>query len=385
MNFFEEHDEQNNKKTKELLLHENFKNNNIKLMFISNADKTTSSVLLIKLKTLFQKQLSKMPREYILRQIFDSKHINLIILNNKDNIVGGICYRPFYDRKFFEIVFCAVDQFYQVKGVGSFMMDILKEHTKNEIYKYTTDYKFTNQIIHDLNFYKKSYDKFIGNIFFITYADNSAVGYFKKQGFSQNLSFDSWIGYIKDYEGGTLMECNILWDINYLNKYEIIKNKRHEFIEELKKSTSFFKTYKIERPLFDIRSIPGVTADMRISTDKRNKENCLDGFIQLLINVLKNDPNSWPFLEPVNAKDVPEYYEIIKSPMDLSRIKDKFHKKLYTNLDVFISDVHLMLNNCFKFNARDTQYYKCAQALFEKFEERLKFYDESVKLWNLKN
>ena len=63
----------------------------------------------------------------------------------------------------------------------------------------------------------------------------------------------------------------------------------------------------------------------------------------------------------------------------------RFHKKLYTNLDVFISDVHLMLNNCFKFNARDTQYYKCAQALFEKFEERLKFYDESVKLWNLKN
>ncbi|OLY80597.1 Histone acetyltransferase gcn5 [Smittium mucronatum] len=43
---------------------------------------------------------------------------------------------------------------------------------------------------------------------FLTYADNYAIGYFKKQGFTKDITFDKrlWIGYIKDYEGGTLMQ-----------------------------------------------------------------------------------------------------------------------------------------------------------------------------------
>jgi histone acetyltransferase len=42
----------------------------------------------------------------------------------------------------------------------------------------------------------------------LTYADNNAVGYFAKQGFSRELSTprEKWGGYIKDYDGGTLME-----------------------------------------------------------------------------------------------------------------------------------------------------------------------------------
>lgn len=43
---------------------------------------------------------------------------------------------------------------------------------------------------------------------FLTYADNYAVGYFKKQGFTKEISLprEIWTGYIKDYEGGTLMQ-----------------------------------------------------------------------------------------------------------------------------------------------------------------------------------
>lgn len=44
---------------------------------------------------------------------------------------------------------------------------------------------------------------------FLTYADNNAVGYFLKQGFTKGISLprEVWGGYIKDYDGGTLMEC----------------------------------------------------------------------------------------------------------------------------------------------------------------------------------
>ena len=40
-------------------------------------------------------------------------------------------------------------------------------------------------------------------------ADNYAIGYFRKQGFSKSITIPTsrWLGYIKDYDGGTLMEC----------------------------------------------------------------------------------------------------------------------------------------------------------------------------------
>ena len=54
---------------------------------------------------------------------------------------------------------------------------------------------------------------------FVTYADNYAVGYFQKQGFTKVVTTarERWYGYIKDYDGGTLMECAIHSEVNYLN------------------------------------------------------------------------------------------------------------------------------------------------------------------------
>jgi len=55
--------------------------------------------------------------------------------------------------------------------------------------------------------------------YMLTYADNNAIGYFKKQGFSNNPKMPRrrWRGYIKDYDGGTLMECYVNPDIDFDN------------------------------------------------------------------------------------------------------------------------------------------------------------------------
>lgn len=49
---------------------------------------------------------------------------------------------------------------------------------------------------------------------FLTFADEFAVGYFKKQGFSKDLKLSKAVygGYIKDYEGATLMGCELTPD-----------------------------------------------------------------------------------------------------------------------------------------------------------------------------
>lgn len=63
---------------------------------------------------------------------------------------------------------------------------------------------------------------------FLTYADNYAVGYFKKQGFTADVTLDRsiWAGYIKDYEGGTIMMCTMLPRIDYLHGREIIRRQK---------------------------------------------------------------------------------------------------------------------------------------------------------------
>ena len=46
---------------------------------------------------------------------------------------------------------------------------------------------------------------------FLTFADEFAIGYFKKQGFSMQISLpkQQHQGYIKEYEGATLMGCEL--------------------------------------------------------------------------------------------------------------------------------------------------------------------------------
>ncbi len=53
----------------------------------------------------------------------------------------------------------------------------------------------------------------------MTCADNLALGYFKKQGFDKNLTVDPVIykGFLKDYEGSTLMQFLIDSKIDYRN------------------------------------------------------------------------------------------------------------------------------------------------------------------------
>lgn len=59
----------------------------------------------------------------------------------------------------------------------------------------------------------------------MTYADNFAIGYFKKQGFTKEgrMNPERWRGFIKDYDGGTLMECYVHPFIDYSNISVLIK------------------------------------------------------------------------------------------------------------------------------------------------------------------
>lgn len=87
----------------------------IQIAPIENDGQPRSWIVLTGLKTLFQRQLPKMPREYIARLVYDSNSKCLAIIKRGLKVVGGICYRPFDHRGFAEIVFFATNSADQEK------------------------------------------------------------------------------------------------------------------------------------------------------------------------------------------------------------------------------------------------------------------------------
>ena len=105
----------------------------IQITPVANDGKPRSLVILTGLKTLFQKQLPKMPREYITRLVFDENSRALAIIKRGYKVVGGICYRPFPHRGFAEIVFFATASIDQVKVRAKFpiLPDIIGSSISN--------------------------------------------------------------------------------------------------------------------------------------------------------------------------------------------------------------------------------------------------------------
>lgn len=62
---------------------------------------------------------------------------------------------------------------------------------------------------------------------------------------------------------------------------------------------------------------------------------------------------------------VPDYLDHIKKPMDFYTMKEKLEAYRYLNIDEFEEDFNLIVNNCLKYNAKDTIFYRAAIRLRE--------------------
>ncbi|CAK9304282.1 unnamed protein product [Gordionus sp. m RMFG-2023] len=85
-----------------------------------------------------------------------------------------------------------------------------------------------------------------------------------------------------------------------------------------------------------------------------------------IIQSLKKHPDSWPFLKPVSKIKVPDYYVIIKKPMDLGTLKSRVDSIYYQDMASFLSDLRLVFTNSWLYNSEDAPEYKAALGL-EKF------------------
>ncbi|XP_034736115.1 bromodomain-containing protein 1-like isoform X3 [Etheostoma cragini] len=69
------------------------------------------------------------------------------------------------------------------------------------------------------------------------------------------------------------------------------------------------------------------------------------------------------FAQPVNTKEVADYLDHIKNPMDFSTMRKRIDAHEYRSLEEFEADFDLIIFNCMKYNAKETFFYKAAQRM----------------------
>ncbi|CAG9462932.1 unnamed protein product [Pedinophyceae sp. YPF-701] len=355
----------------------------ISFEYIQNDGTEDSMIWLTQIKNIYSKQLPNMPREYIARLVFDRRHRSVALIRARDNMpVGSITYRPFHAQRFAEIAFCAVMASQQVKGYGTRLMN----HTK----RYALE---KDNVTH-----------------FLTYADNNAVGYFAKQAFTQEIKLEreKWVGYIKDYDGGTLMECAMDPAMDYVRFPLVVQDQKAGLFEALKGYSTFhlvrngLQQYQPPRPGAPAPALPAGSKHPKMHAVARLAPEDVPGVAEagwsakdaarhnfILVGVpggpkvteatlkalfgqavaaVSQHADAWPFHEPVNGDEVPDYYEVIKDPIDLRLVKERLDAGYYRTLDMFLADMKLMFNNCRFYNAPETIYYKIAGRLEQFFE-----------------
>jgi histone acetyltransferase len=394
--------------------------------FVTNDGSDASLMQLIHCKCLFGRQLPKMPKEYIVRLVFDRRHFCLVMKKKevegttppsataspsesgsslqpspspceappttgraRETIVAAVCFRPFHT--FAEIAFLAVSSKDQVRGYGTRLMNHLKEALKK---RGVTD--------------------------LVTYADNAAVGYFSKQGFyspppNQASKAESkwhtciktgYDSYIKDYDGANKMVCCIYKEVDYLTLSTMREEVQAALWQAFHKCRPNIKVYSgLEKMPDKLHEIPGFeflgpsAALTQSPNTKKEKEESsspspprqrpissrlqvptsIESMVSDVLESALSHGSSWPFKQPVDVKLAPDYYEVIRHPMDIAKMKEKNARGEYKSLKALKEDFKLMFDNCLFYNGDDSIYAQAAGVLEKAVMARMERLEQMTK------
>ncbi|XP_022118266.2 uncharacterized protein LOC110995408 isoform X1 [Pieris rapae] len=92
-----------------------------------------------------------------------------------------------------------------------------------------------------------------------------------------------------------------------------------------------------------------------------------------VLEQLRNHQDAWPFLDPVEEDYAPNYYSIIRRPMDLHTMEERLDSGYYMDFATFKADFKLIVSNCRLYNGQDNEYTMMVdnlQAEFDRLTEK---------------
>ena len=166
--------------------------------------------------------------------------------------------------------------------------------------------------------------------YFITYADNYAIGYFKKQGFTKTITMPKgrYSGLIKEYDGGTPMECYVHPSIDFTRINEMLDAQKNFILGHVRRNANSLKVYdplprdfsspglldgvsRANHTAARAMAIPGVAeagwtmADLIAATgagkEADRQRGAMKSELLSIVRKMQEQHFSWPFREPVDT------------------------------------------------------------------------------------
>nr|XP_023677573.1 bromodomain-containing protein 4-like [Paramormyrops kingsleyae] len=109
------------------------------------------------------------------------------------------------------------------------------------------------------------------------------------------------------------------------------------------------------------------------SNRPKRQTNQLQYLLKTVLKSLWKHQFSWPFQQPVDADklNLPDYYKIIKCPMDMGTIKRRLENSYYLNAQECIQDFNTMFTNCYIYNKPGDDIVLMAEALEKMFLQKI--------------
>jgi len=104
----------------------------------------------------------------------------------------------------------------------------------------------------------------------------------------------------------------------------------------------------------------------------------LSTILETILNEMRDMPNVQLFLQPVNPKLVPDYYSIIRHPMDLQTIRSKLRAHSYVSRESFLVDVNQIVSNCELYNGPRHSMTAAAQRMLDLCLQRVAEKEEKL-------
>jgi transcriptional activator SPT7 len=109
------------------------------------------------------------------------------------------------------------------------------------------------------------------------------------------------------------------------------------------------------------------------SEDKIGQEELYEAAEKVLSDLKAMTEHSGPFLNRVNKREAPDYYNIIKHPMDIGTMLKKLKGLQYKSKKEFVDDLNLIWANCLQYNTDPNHPLRKKALHLQKYSEQMVF------------